>query len=292
MISFRHHVVSLVAVLVALAAGIALGGGPLSDLGRTASPKLRAENDQLRAELTAAHGATGLADGLAEQYADRLVGGTLKELRIALVTLPGSDSKIASGLSETVKLAGGAVVATYELQAKAYNTSGKSLVDTLGAQLADDVDAVPADATTYTRLGALLAAGIVGDGEAATSLLSSLGSAGLVTAPDEPAPADLVLVVVGQKASVVETDALAGLFTGLDGGVDGSVVVASTGSAESGLLRGLRADPTWSEVGSSADSAQTGAGRISAVLALAADAAGGTGHYGAFGSDGAAPGSD
>ena len=34
MISYRHHVVSLVAVFLALAAGVALGGGPLSDLAR------------------------------------------------------------------------------------------------------------------------------------------------------------------------------------------------------------------------------------------------------------------
>ena len=33
-ISYRHHIVSLVAVFLALAAGVVLGGGPLSDLGR------------------------------------------------------------------------------------------------------------------------------------------------------------------------------------------------------------------------------------------------------------------
>ena len=33
-ISFRHHVVSLVAVFLALAVGIVLGGGPLSEVGR------------------------------------------------------------------------------------------------------------------------------------------------------------------------------------------------------------------------------------------------------------------
>jgi len=32
--TFRYHVVSLLAVLLALAAGIALGGGPLSEVGR------------------------------------------------------------------------------------------------------------------------------------------------------------------------------------------------------------------------------------------------------------------
>ena len=36
MISYRHHIASLVAVFLALAAGVVLGGGPLSDLGRDA----------------------------------------------------------------------------------------------------------------------------------------------------------------------------------------------------------------------------------------------------------------
>ena len=37
MISYRHHVVSLVAVFLALAVGVVLGGGPLSELGRAAT---------------------------------------------------------------------------------------------------------------------------------------------------------------------------------------------------------------------------------------------------------------
>ena len=43
MISYRHHIVSLVAVFLALAVGIVLGGGPLTDLGRAAeAPATRA----------------------------------------------------------------------------------------------------------------------------------------------------------------------------------------------------------------------------------------------------------
>ena len=36
MISFRQHVVTLVAVFLALAIGVVLGGGPLSEVGRDA----------------------------------------------------------------------------------------------------------------------------------------------------------------------------------------------------------------------------------------------------------------
>ncbi len=35
MITLRHHLLTIVAVFLALAAGIVLGGGPLSDVGAT-----------------------------------------------------------------------------------------------------------------------------------------------------------------------------------------------------------------------------------------------------------------
>ena len=35
MITLRHHLLTIVAVFLALAAGIVLGGGPLSDVGPT-----------------------------------------------------------------------------------------------------------------------------------------------------------------------------------------------------------------------------------------------------------------
>ena len=37
MITLRHHLLTIVAVFLALAAGIVLGGGPLSDVGPTAA---------------------------------------------------------------------------------------------------------------------------------------------------------------------------------------------------------------------------------------------------------------
>lgn len=289
MISFRHHVVSLVAVLAALAAGVALGGGPLSDLGRTASPELRAENDELRAQLSAADGAGDVAQQVLGANAQRVVAGALTDLRVAVVTLPGASDKVSAGLSETVRQAGGTVVATYALSAKAYAPADKSLVDTLGSQLAEGIETVPAEATTYERLGGILAAVAVGADERTTSLTSSLTSAKLLTVSEEAAPADLAVVVAGEKASDLEVEALADLLGGLDAGVDGSVVAATTASAESGLLAGLREDSDWVGVASSVDAAQTEAGRVNVVLALAADAAGGQGHYGARGADGATP---
>ncbi|MBN9375395.1 MAG: copper transporter, partial [Cellulomonas sp.] len=58
MVDFRYHLVSLVAVFLALACGIALGAGPLRDaIGDTVSGRnaaLTAQNAQLTKERDAA----------------------------------------------------------------------------------------------------------------------------------------------------------------------------------------------------------------------------------------------
>ena len=49
-ISFRYHVVSLVAVFLALAVGVALGGGPLGELGRAEPARPAAADARPRSE--------------------------------------------------------------------------------------------------------------------------------------------------------------------------------------------------------------------------------------------------
>ena len=289
MISFRHHVVSLVAVLLALAAGVTLGGGPLSDLGRTATPELRSENADLKSQLKEATASDSVAEDVLDQHGDRLLSGMLKDLRVAVVALPGAPEEARAGLTEKIKQAGGRLVANYELLEKAYAPEGKSLVDTLGSQLAEDAEGIAADATTYERLGQLIAQVVMAGPGEATSRVSSLSSAELLTAGEQASAADLVVVLAGDDTRQVETDALADLLGGVDSGVDGSVTVASEASGRDGLLAGLRDDEGWAAASSSVDSIDTTSGLVSTVFALAADAAGGRGHYGAFGADGAAP---
>ena len=51
MISFRTHVVTLVAVFLALAVGVVLGGGPLSELGRGSEQDTAALEKKIKNEL-------------------------------------------------------------------------------------------------------------------------------------------------------------------------------------------------------------------------------------------------
>jgi hypothetical protein len=303
-ISFRYHIVSLLAVLLALAAGVALGGGPLSDLGRggdDATERAEARTQDLSRQLDEA----GLTDSFQDEFAQDLsagaVSGSLTNRPVVLITMPGADEKVVSSLSDLVGEASGSVSGTYAVQQTLVSEDEKSLVDTLGSQLVGQPEGkdVAASAPTYERMGQLIgrAVATVNDAGAAADtsakdLLSSLKGADLLTQEEgEGTRGNLVIVVLGDEpANPDESDNIfGGLMIGLAEQSDGVVLAGTTGSGNDGLMAVLRDDVAFSANVSTADSTDTTAGRIAAVLGLAADGAGTTGHYGAFGIDGALP---
>lgn len=304
MTTFRYHVVSLLAVLLALAAGIALGGGPLSEIGR-ANGATDGGSATRTAALSDRLDATSVASGFQDQVATGLGAGTVRDLlerrAVAIVVMPGADEKVVSGLSSAVQDAGGTLTGEYAVRPAMLAPDGKSLVDTLGSQVAEsvkDVD-VPTEATTYDRMGQLIGRAMAtaeNTGEApdaaSADILSSLSGAKLMSSPEEARRrASLVLVVLGSEPA--DATGAANIYGGLVDGIaarsDGVVVTGSTASATDGLLRTLRDDAAFTEAASSVDSHQTAAGRLVTLLALDREKFGGPGQYGAEGADGALP---
>jgi hypothetical protein len=302
--TFRYHVVSLLAVLLALAAGIALGGGPLSEVGRANGATdggSAARTAALSDRLDAASVASGFQDDVAAGLGAASVRALLDRRAVAIVAMPGADEKVVSGLATAVRDASGTLTGEYAVRSALLAPDGKSLVDTLGSQVAEsvkDVD-VPTEATTYDRMGQLIGRamattadrGEAPDG-ASSDILSSLRGGKLMSSPEEPKRrASLVLVVLGSEPADATGAAniYGGLISGIASRTDGVVVTGSTRSATDGLLRTLRDDPTFTEAASSVDSHQTAAGRLVAVLALDREKAGGPGQFGAEGADGALP---
>src|SRR5262249_22019948 len=118
-------------------------------------------------------------------------------------------------------------------------------VDTLGVQLAKQVrGATTKGATTYPRIGQLLAVAVATrgntagqPGDDATAVRQSLAAADLVTMPGGGAPtAPMVLVVLGDPIDQTIAD---GLVSGLAHGARGVVAVAPTRDK---VLTGLHAD--------------------------------------------------
>ncbi|MEO6510770.1 MAG: copper transporter, partial [Nocardioides sp.] len=225
----RRQVIPFVVVAMALAVGIALGAGPLSDLG-SSPPKAAAEPQVPQAD-PAAEDREAYDDAFAGTVAQSLYAGRLHGHAVVLVTLPGADDAVVGALTDQVRAAGTRVIGTYGLRRTMVDARQKTLVDTLGSQLVTQLgsDVVTADATTYDRIGQLLGRAIAMttqgsalDQAKVASLRASLHGAGLLALPEgEPGLAPLVLLVTGKA---VEQPVLDGLASGLAGVAKGVVV--------------------------------------------------------------------
>ncbi len=310
MITFRYHVVSLVAVLIALAVGIALGGGPLQRSGDDGS----ATDDEsqtlvsTQAELDLLLDSAAFADAYADQTADALLRDGLDGRAVTLLTLPGADDAHVSRLADMIGRAGGSVTARAAVGEKMLDVSNRQLVSELATQMADsagkDVD-IPAGVTGYEQMGELLAQALVSGkagGEpldaAGESILAGLDTAELLAVTGNVDDRGSLVVVVAGKpfGSPDEREGagsiLSALTAVLDRRSDGLVLAGPVASsAEDGLVGTVRADPTAANEVSTVDAVDRTAGAVVTVLALQAEAAGRSGHYGTGAAgDGAVPG--
>ncbi|WP_457192294.1 copper transporter [Nocardioides sp. P5_E3] len=295
MITLRHHLLTIVAVFLALAAGIVLGGGPLSDVGPTAATS-SGEADTAPA---ADRAQTDYTESVVSALGPATVSGRLAERSVAVVTVPGADEQVVTALTEQVTAAGGTVSARYDLSADIVDPGQKSLVDTLGSQLLTQQAEgdVAAEASTYDRIGQLLglaiatkeAAGQDVNGKA-RAIVDAVSGAGLMAKPGEVAQrSPLVLVVLGTDAGDEGSDAiLAGLAQGLAVQAGGVVVAGATSDGGEGQLGRLRADPVSAAV-ATLDGVDTAAGRVATILTLQRSLTTPGGAFGASGADGPVP---
>lgn len=119
MVDFRYHVISIVAIFVALAVGIVLGAGPLkgaSDAAlRDSVASFRTENSALRQQLKDAQDQVGLTDRFASQIAPGLVARRLPRTSVVIVRLAGVDSTFSDEVTTLMRRAGATVTGTVTL---------------------------------------------------------------------------------------------------------------------------------------------------------------------------------
>jgi hypothetical protein len=294
-ITLRHHLLTIVAVFLALAAGIVLGGGPLSDVGQTV---VAAGNDEAPAPDDD-QPRTDYTESFVSALGPGVVGGRLAERSVALVTLPGADEQVVAALAEQVAASGGTVSARYDLGDDLVDPGQKSLVDTLGSQLLTQQAEgdVAADASTYDRIGQLLGLAVATkevEGQdvngKARAIVDAVSGAGLMEKPTEASQrAPLVLLVLGTDAGDEGSDAiLAGLARGLAAQSVGVVLAGTTADGGSGQLGRFRADPASATV-ASLDGIDTVAGRVATMITLQRSLATQGGAFGASGADGPVP---
>jgi hypothetical protein len=299
-ISLRQHVASLVAVFLALAVGIALGGGPLAggDDGDDDQPATTATEKA----APASDGQSEFADAFAGEGAGRLYAGGLNGHAAAILAMPGAETAQVKALQAQIIAAGGAITGTYSAGDKLVDVAENSLVDSIGTQLiAQLVDPrLETTAPTYERMGQLLGvamattqASSVRADLAAVSVRESLADAELLTSPADVRNAPLVVIVLppgqeGAEPSLSTRTILSGLASGIAHNAAGVVVVGDEDSADDGELAALRESEVTGSI-STVDGIETTIGQVTAVLAMQAIFLGTTGSFGASGSDGAVP---
>lgn len=293
MISFRTHVLTLVAVFLALAVGVVLGGGPLSEIGRADEDASALREDTAQAREEAEFG-----DRFAADVSANLVGGQLQDREVAVVTLPGADSEITQALTDQVTEAGGSVTVTQAVGSSLVNPGEKSLVDTLGSQLMAQLpaDTVTSGAATYERAGELVGYTLASTGEdvagstaQSEAVTEGLRGANLLDAGEAISQrAPLVLVVLGDDVTGDGADTIVGgLLRGLAEQARGLVVASATAEPDDQLTRLRETDGLGTAA--SVDGVETAAGQVSAILALARSYDTQGGAFGARGSDGSVP---
>ena len=155
MISFRYHLVSLAAVLMALAAGVVLGAGPLDgQLGGTSSSSSTSQQAKLDAATKQAsdlQAITTYDDAATAALAPAVLPGQLAAKSVVVVVTPGADGAQVDELVKAVETAGGKVTGEVDIQPSWVDPDQGTVLDSLSAQLVPDSGSLPTAGRTSRR---------------------------------------------------------------------------------------------------------------------------------------------
>ena len=301
MISLRSHAISLAAVFLALAIGVMLGSGLLSNTLlsglRDDKTELQTQIDDLTEEKNALNERLSAAGDFDSQMSTRILRDALRDKSVVVFRTPDAAEDDVDALIRYVTTAGGTVTGTIALtQEFVEANSAEKLLSVVNSPI------VPAGRQLSTKLvdqgsqaGDLLglsllrgkdpaAAGV--DDAQRDTVLATLRDTGFLTYGEQRIGlADTALIVTG--AGLAEDagnqgSTVARLAGGLAPHGAGTVVVGRDGSASgTAAVSVIRSDPSLSGAVSTVDDVDAQSGRITAVLALADLAGGGSpGQYG------------
>jgi hypothetical protein len=302
MIDFRYHLVSIVAVFLALAIGLVLGS---TQLQGTVVDGLKATSDSLSRQLSDAESQRSTAQGQAaagEAFAQanetRLLANLLTGERVVVISDDGADSGTVSTLTAAAKQAGATITGTISLQSSfdGSSTSNETTLNDVTGTLAQDNSITLDTGSAQQQAAQLIADATVAKTSSPTIALTLSESQAVLTTYQQDgylsftgAPADgATLAIIVTPASVPSdgasdpTDqALVGLAQEFANQSSATVVAGDTsGDGAGSAMSVLRASSVASQV-STIDDADTTVGQITTIEALASQAQGGkAGSYG------------
>jgi Copper transport outer membrane protein, MctB len=308
-IDFRYHLVSIVAVFLALAIGIVLGStelqGPAYNFLNKTTAKLQSELDQVTSQRDTAQQQASENDLYAQAVEPAVLRDLLTGQRLLIVTEPGAQASVISGISTAAIDAGATVTGQINLAPKFFDTSGTTQ-DSLNQTTLDVAQAanitLDTSATYQQQAAQVIASEILTTSAGSTSsgspsagvqsanagtMLQAYAASQFLSTTGQPAmPATLAIVVTPQSApsdgSADQLDqVLIPLVQELAAKSSATVVVgSSSGSGAGSPIAVLRSDNVSNQV-STVDDADLVSGQTVAIQALAVRLAGGkAGSYG------------
>jgi Copper transport outer membrane protein, MctB len=301
-IDFRYHLVSIVAVFLALAVGIVLGSTMLREpISRNLDEQVSAlteDKEQLRAQVRDLEARIEYDDALIDEVAPSLVSGRLAGESVVIVSLPGAQSETVDAVAESVEQSGAAVTGRINVQPAFVDPEQTSVLDALvarvpppGLDLSSDATPTPYDRAAAVLADALVTSDLGAIGEEyqpGSTVLLALTEGGFVDVDGTPSQRAGLAVIVGGSApervteqTDADNDALVRLTGQLDARGRGSVAGGPpTASTEGGYLAAVVNGGERSEGVSTVNTANAASGRLTVNLALVEQLAGGAGNYG------------
>ena len=299
MINFRFHLVSLVAVFLALALGVMMGATVIDraivngleariDRVGDRADETRDENLALKARLDA-------LEAYAEQALPLIVGDRLTGVPVAMVAVRGVNEEVVRQTADALRR-GGAVVNGVVWLEPSLALPDVSAEVKLGEAVGDAVRrGADLRRTAIEALGRRLALGPAATAPGGdVDVLTGLGTAGFVTfdsmggdfdSSRYPVPGSRVLVIDGGQAKLKADVVTLPLIRTLQ--VQGAMVAlgevnapAGPGPARGAIVSGVRDDQALATRVATVDDLEQPRGRAALALALEELGRGQAGHYG------------
>ena len=291
MISFRYHVVSIVAVFLALALGVVVGttalNGPITTNLRQQVDSLKNDRSSLASQNQALQSKAGNSDEFASTFAPLVVAGILKGKRVVIMGLPGASSSIKDGIGKDIVSAGGSLVGRIQLTSDYTDPKRANDIRSLVTTVHPIGLALPTSDDSGVLGGSLLGFVLLSTQAQQTdtdSVLNSLLKLQMIKVESSSvAPADLVVIVGSGTLPDKDAGGLAqlALVTQFQSSGGHLIVAGDSPSATGGGLVALvRADAVIKGSVATVDDADTAMGQVAATLALANSITGKSGAYG------------
>ncbi|MCH5645589.1 copper transporter [Gordonia sp. ABSL49_1] len=293
MISLRQHAISLVAVFLALALGLFLGSGFVGDRMNSVTGTSRDRIGDLENQRDDLNGQLNAANSFDQAVAPRLIANSLRGQSVVVVTAPNAADADVAAVKESISGAGGKfagqIALTDQFLADQHAEQLRTIVDQTippGAMLRPELTDSGGRAGDLVGSLVLVRPGTTPARAADRAMgLQALRDGGFIDYTDNAvSQADLVVLVTGDefgRDSGAQGSVVARFGAAMTSRGQGGILVGRSGSALGGSpVAVVRSDPALGNAMSTVDNVDQQTGRITAILALAADADGHTGAYG------------